>query len=99
MLSKTEKYILELGQTEAIRTAYNNSVSIYLNPRNTQETRAYIKRTLISLESYIMEIAIIINNILEYMKNNNMTNNINLLARAYALYSIILVQFNEGVFL
>ena len=38
------KYIVEFGQTEDVTLAYNNVVSIYLNPRNTQETKNMHKR-------------------------------------------------------
>ena len=48
--------MLEVSQIETIKSAYNSIVSIYLNPRNTQETKTYLNKSLISLEHYIVEI-------------------------------------------
>lgn len=95
--SKIPKYIIELGQTEEIRTAYNNVVSIYLNPSNTQETKTQIKRILISFEDYIISI---INNyvdIIQYMKTNRIPK-VEIIIHAFTLYEIILSQFEHGNF-
>ena len=51
-LSHINKYIVELGQTEDVTLAYNNVVSVYLNPRNTQETKTYIRRLRIAFEKW-----------------------------------------------
>ena len=54
--------------------AYNNVVSVYLHPRNTQETKTYIRRLLIAFEKMVSNID---NNIIESSKIINSNNNIN----------------------
>jgi hypothetical protein len=94
--SKDEKYILEVSQIESIKPAYNSIVSIYLNPRNTQETKTYLKRALISLEHYIIEIVNKLRDIIEDVRLNKATP-LNSLIRAFTLYEIILKQVDNGV--
>ena len=65
-LPNLNKYIVELAQTEDVILAYNNVVSIYLNPRNTPETKTYIRRLLIAVEQMVSNIA---NNLLEIIDN------------------------------
>ena len=57
-LPSLNKYIVELAQTEDVMVAYNNVVSVYLNPRNTQETKTRIRRLLIAFEEIVRSIAI-----------------------------------------
>ena len=57
-LPSLNKYIVELAQTEDVILAYNNVVSIYLNPRNTQEAKTYIRRLLIAFEDIVKSIGI-----------------------------------------
>jgi len=95
--SKDEKYILEVSQIETIKSAYNSIVSVYLNPRNTQETKTYLKKALISLEHYIIEIVNKLRDIIGYTRWNKATP-FNSLIRAFTLYEIILKQFDKGVF-
>ena len=80
-----------------LKSVYNSTVSIYLNPRNTQETKTHIKRILISLEDYIWGI---INGLSEIIGRLKASRSINLdsVMRAYTLYEIILTQFNKGIF-
>ena len=85
--SKDEKYILEVSQIETIKSAYNSIVSIYLNPRNTQETKTYLKRTLISFEHYIVEISNKLQGIIGYARWSEATP-LNSLIRAFTLYEI-----------
>ena len=96
--SKIPKYIIELGQTEEVMQAYNNVVSVFLNPRNTQQTRNQIKNILISFEVYITSIINILSDIIGYMKGNRENNNIFVLVYAYTLYEIILKQFDDNHF-
>ena len=48
--------IIDLAHTEEVISAYNAVVTIYLNPRNTQETRSYISQILTSFEGKVSEI-------------------------------------------
>lgn len=95
--SHDNKQILEISQIETIKTAYNNIISIYLNPRNTQETKTYIKRILISFENYIIDISNGIGDIIAYIRSEN-SGHLDALVRAYTLYEIILSQFAKGIF-
>jgi hypothetical protein len=97
LFTKEDKHLIELSQVETIKTAYNNIVSIYLNPRNTQETRTHIKRILISFENYIINIINGLADIIVYMRANN-SGHIDSVIRAYTLYEIILTQFEKGNF-
>ena len=97
LFTKDDKHLLELSQIEMIKNAYNTIVSIYLNSRNTQDTRTHIKRILISFEDYILDI---INGLSEIIARLKASRSISLdsMIRAYTLYEIILSQFDKGIF-
>ena len=97
-LLNVNKYIVELGQTEDVIAAYNNVVSIYLNPRNTQETKSYIRRILIAFEEMVHNIAINVFEIIGHIKITRKQDHINLMIYALTLYKIILEQMDKGVF-
>ena len=56
-IRKISKYIFEIAQTEDVIAAYNNVVSVYLNLRNTQETKTHIRRIRVAFEEVISNIA------------------------------------------
>ena len=80
-----------------MKAIYNNIVGIFLNPRNTLETRNQIKRILMSFEDYVVAIINNISDIISYMKHNK-KKDLPTVINAYSLYTIILSQLNKGVF-
>ena len=98
LFTKDDKHLLELSQIETIKSAYNTIVSIYLNPRNTQETRTHIKRILISFEDYIWDITSGLSEIISRLKASRSVH-LDSMIRTYALYEIILSQLNKGIYL
>ena len=97
-LPNVNKYIVELAQTEDVILAYNNVVSIYLNPRNTPETKTYIRRLLIAFEEIVRSIGINIFEIIGRIKISRKQDHINLMLYALTLYKIIGEQMNTGIF-
>ena len=97
-LPNVNKYIVELAQTEDVILAYNNVVSIYLNPRNTPETKSYIRRLLIAFEEIVKSIGINIFEIIGRIKISRKQDHINLMLYALTLYKIIGEQMNTGIF-
>ena len=47
--------IIDLAHTEEVLAAFNAVVTVYLNPRNTQETKSYISQVLTSFEGKVSE--------------------------------------------
>ena len=45
--------LMDLAHAEELLAAYNSVVTIYLNPRNTQETKSYISRILTAFEGQV----------------------------------------------
>ena len=97
-LPNVNKYIVELAQTEDVIASYNNVVSVYLNPRNTQETKTYIRRMLVTFEDMVRNISINVFEIIGRIKISRKQEHINLMIYALTLYKIILEQMNTGVF-
>ena len=97
-LPNLNKYIVEIAQTEDVIHAYNNVVSVYLNPRNTQETKTYIRRLLIAFEDIGKSIGINIFEIIGRIKISRKQDHINLMLYALTLYKIIGEQMNTGIF-
>ena len=97
-IPNVNKYIVELAQTEDVIQAYNNVVSVYLNPRNTQETKTYIRRLLIAFEEIVRSIGINIFEIIGRIKISRKQDHINLMLYALTLYKIIGEQMNTGIF-
>ena len=80
------KYIVELGQTEDVIMAYNIVVSIYLNPRHTQETQAYIRRLFIAIENMVRNIQKILQDILARAKVPKKQEHLKIVIYAFTLY-------------
>ena len=66
--------------------AYNNVVSIYLNPRNTAETKSYISRIIVTFEDMVNDIVRINDEIIKNLRNNNKISHINQIIYAKTLY-------------
>ncbi len=62
-----KEYIMEIARKEDIITAYNNVVAIYMNPKNTQETRSHIQRMFATLDDMVSNLAKGTANIVSYM--------------------------------
>ncbi len=58
--------IMDIAQIEEVLTAYNNVVAIYMNPKNTQETR-YIQRIFATLDDMVSDLAEGTANIASYL--------------------------------
>ncbi len=82
--------IMEIAQTEEILTAYDNVVAIYMNPKNTQETRSHIQRMLATLDDMVSDLV-------SYVKMLSMSN-AQLMLKAYTLYDMIKEQFDKNNF-
>ena len=92
------RYIIELSQTEDVLMAYNDVVRLYLNPRNTQETKRHISRIIVSLEDMISDIVQIINSIVKHLYDNKKLTHTYQLVYALTLYQIIQDQLSKGKF-
>ena len=97
-MTQINRYIIETAQTEDVISAYNKVVSIYLNPRNTQETKSYIGRILIAFNEMVHNIAKNLFEILTNIKNRGSQEHIKLIIYSLTLYKIILEQLGTGVF-
>ena len=97
-ITQINRYIIETAQTEDVISAYNKVVSIYLNPRNTQETKSYIGRILIAFNEMVHNIAKNLFEILTNIKNRGSQEHIKLIIYSLTLYKIILGQLETGVF-
>ena len=78
--------------------AYNDVVRLYLNPRNTQETKSHISRIIVSFEDLISDIAQIINSIAKHLYDNKKLTHVYQLVYALTLYQIIQDQLSKGRF-
>ena len=92
------RYIIELSQTEDVLMAYNDVVRLYLNPRNTQETKSHISRIIVSFEDMISDIVQIINSIVKHLYDNKKLLHFNQLVYALTLYQIIQEQLSKNRF-
>ena len=72
--ANSKEYIMEIAQVEEILTAYNNVVGIYMNPKNTQETRSHIQRIFATLDDMVSDLAAGTANIVSYVKMRSMPN-------------------------
>ena len=59
--------IVNIAQIEEVLTAYNNVVAIYMNPKNTQETRSHIQRIFATLDDMVSDLAKGTSNIASYV--------------------------------
>ena len=90
------RYIIELSQTEDVLMAYNDVVRLYLNPRNTQETKSHISKIIVLFEDMINEIVQIINSIVRHLFENKQLTHTYQLVYALTLYQIIQEQLSKG---
>ena len=88
---------MEIARTEEILTAHNNVVAIYVNPKNTQETRSHIQRMFATLDDMVSDLAEGTANIVSYVKMRSMPNALMML-KAYTLYDMIKEQFDKNNF-
>ena len=88
---------MDIAQTEEIFTAHSNVVAIYMNPKNTQETRSHIQRMFATLDDMVSDLAEGTSNIVSYVKTRSMPN-AQLILKAYTLYEMIKEQFDKNNF-
>ena len=88
---------MDIAQMEEARTAYNNVVAIYMNPKNTQEARSHIQRMFATLDDMVSDLAEGTANIVSYVKMRSMPN-AQLMLKAYTLYDMIKEQFDKNKF-
>ena len=90
------RYIIELSQTEDVLMAYSNVISLYLNPRSTQETKSHISRIIVSFEDMISDIVQIISSIVKHLYDDKKKLlHFNQLVYALTLYQIIQEQLSK----
>ncbi len=89
--------IMDIAQIEEVLTAYNSVVAIYMNPKNTQETRSHIQRMFATLDDMVNDLAEGTLNIVSYVKMRSMPN-AQLILKAYTLYDMIKEQFDKNNF-
>ena len=72
--TNNKESIMEIVQTKEILTAYNNFVAIYMNPKNTQETRSHIQRIFATVDDMVSDSAEGTANIVSYVKMRSLPN-------------------------
>ena len=92
------KYFVEVSHVEDVVAAYNATVTLYLNPRNTQQTRATIGRTFGEVEPLIQQIHGNLGEIIRGLRTPRELRFVNIVIYGYALYEIIQNQYASGNF-
>ncbi len=95
--ANSKEYIMEIASIEDVLTAYNNVVAIYMNPKNTQETRSHIQRVFATLDDMVSDLAEGTANIVSYVKMRSMPN-AQLMLKAYTLYDMLKEQLDKNNF-
>ena len=95
--ANNKESIMDIAQIEEVLTAYNSVVAIYMNPKNTQETRSQIQRIFATLDDMVSDLAEGTANIVSYVKMRSMPN-AQLVLKAYTLYDMIKEQFDKNNF-
>ena len=89
--------IIDLAHTEEVLAAYNAVVTVYLNPRNTQETKSYISQILTSFEGKVSEIHASMQGIIAGMKQQRRPH-VESMIYALSLFGLILDQLASSNF-
>ena len=88
---------MDLAHAEELLAAYNSVVTIYLNPRNTQETKSYISRILTAFEGQVQALVNHTAAIIANMRARNRPH-VDSMVYAQSLFTLISDQLNTGNF-
>ena len=89
--------VIDLAHTEEVLAAYNAVVTIYLNPRNTQETKSYISQILTSFEGKVSEIHDNMQGIIAELKQKRRPH-VEPMIYAFSLFGLLLDQLSSNNF-